>query len=95
MKGLAVILKHYLVAGFKLGLGIDTVFLKESHVLFINEPRKNFGSGAEIVKSTLLSLFNPFVGVAVSVEDNALVSLDGLLKKCVNRFGELSLRNIL
>lgn len=87
---LDVVLEHYLVSRAHLCLGVDVVYLEQLYVLFGEIHRESFGSGAQVEQSAYIGgFFNPFVIVAVSVEDYSLVLLDGVADEVVQLFLEV------
>jgi len=68
---------------------------KQRNVLLSNEMRKCIRSCFQIVETTFLSFFNPFVCISVSVKDDAFMLFNGLLKKCMYCAFHFFFRNIL
>ena len=87
---LDVVLEHYLVSRAHLCLGVDVVYFEQFYVLLGEIHRESFGSGAQVEQSAYIGgFFNPFVIVAVSVEDYSLVLLDGIADEMVQLFLEV------
>ena len=58
---------------------------EQSNILFVKHMCKRVGSGLEVVKSSLFGFLNPCFVVAVAVEYDSLVLLDGILDEVVER----------
>ena len=63
--------------------------LKQAEVLFGNHAGEGVDGGGEVEKTTAFGLLLPFVGVAVTVEDDALVLLDGAADEGVKSLGKV------
>ena len=94
MNLLVVVFHVDFVAGIEFALVEHAVLFEEGDVFFLGECLEGFHGGAGIRETSLSSFFNPFVGIAVAVEDNALVFLNDLLEKVLEFFVELVCRNV-
>ena len=88
--GLAVVLQLYLVAGAQLGLRVDLVGHQHVHVLLLQQHGDGVRRCPQVQQAALFGgLPDPCVIVAVAVEDDTLVGLDGALDQIVQRGGQV------
>ena len=92
---LVVIFHVDFVTGVEFALVEHAVLLEQGHVFLLGEGLEGFHGGADVREAALGCFFDPFVGVAVAVEDNLLVFLDNLLQQVLQFFVELVGRNVL
>ena len=91
---LVVIFHVDFVTGVKFALVEHTVLFKQGHIFFFIESLESFHGCADVREAALGCFFDPFVGIAVAVENDALVFLHNLLQQVLEFFVELVGRNI-
>ena len=75
---LAVILQMDFVTRLHLGSGVDTVLREQGNVFLGQIVRQTLRRGAQIQQAALFRLGDPRIVIAVAVEDDALVRVNGL-----------------
>ena len=80
MKCLYIVLKLDLITGMKLCMCKDMMTGEKFFVLFINKVWQCIRSRYQIIKTTFFCFGNPFVCIAVAVEDDTFVLFDGLFQ---------------
>ncbi len=68
------------VAGFHFAAVHDAILFEQLNIFFLGEGLEGFHGGADIREATTFGFGNPFVGIAVAVENHALVFLHDLLQ---------------
>ena len=72
-----------------LRFGKNAVFREEFHVLLFQEIGETFGGGFQVEKSSFFRFFQPFVVIAVAVEDDPFMFGDRLFDEIVQGAGEI------
>ena len=68
------------VAGFHFAAVHHAILFEQLNIFFLREGLECFHGGADIRESAAFGFGNPFIGIAIAVEDHALVFLHDLLQ---------------
>ena len=92
---MTIVFKQDFKTAFKLVFGVNLVCCKKFYVLFVKQMGQCVGCCLKVGKASSLGLGNPVLVVAVAVENNAVVLLNGFSYKVVKCglkvFGNLKL----
>ena len=80
----AVVLQQNFYTGFNLSLAEDVMFFKQSNVFLVTKIRQSLRSRFQVQQTTFFCFFNPSIGVAVAIEDDALMCLIGFFNQIIN-----------
>ena len=93
--GLGIVLQEDLISGLNLFLCEDFMLCEELHVFTVEQLRHRVRKRLQIREASLLRLGNPFIRIAVAVEQDSLVLIQNLLQKLVNLRVKILCRHIL
>ena len=89
VQGFYILLHNRLIPGLHLRLGIDFMPGKQLNVFLIQIPGQSVHRGGQVEKPPALCLLHPLWGVAVAIEDNALVGCHHLAHQFRHPGGKL------